>query len=206
MILKRVKIKMSKISIMIVFFMFNFCTNYGQSYDKIATHYFGNDTSILNRIDIKGQKQGFWINYQMYFNTYCSGLSKLKSDTCFYQYGKGYFVNNRKVGLWEYDSDGGCVKYDIKREMFYPNGSVKETKNKGTTITEYSRDSSNVSSTVVFNSDTIYIKCDNKKTCIATYENKKLHTFLYENLDIEQYFMSIGNYHRKIQLLIFNSN
>jgi hypothetical protein len=185
--------------------MLNFCSIYGQSYDKIATYHFGNDSLILNNFDKKGQKQGFWINYQMYFDTYCSGLSKFKSDTCFYQNSRGHFVNDKKIGLWEYDADVGCMKSDIKREMFYSNGSVKETKNRGSTITDYSKDSSFVSSTVIFNNDTILIKCEHKKTCIATFENKNLHTFTYENLDIEQYFMSIGNYHRRIQLLNYNS-
>jgi hypothetical protein len=196
---------MSKISILSFCLLLSFCSIYGQSYDTIATHYFGNDTSILNRIDVRGQKQGFWINYQMYLDTYCSGLSSFKSDTCFYQSSRGNFINNNKIGLWEYGTDQGCVRYEIKSEMYYPNGSVKETKNRGTTITEFSNDSSFVSSIVVYNNDTISIKCEDKKTCIASYRNKNLNTFIYENLDIEQYFMTIGNYHRRIQLLNYDS-
>ncbi len=139
----------------ILIFWINFIQ--GQSFDSIATHHYGNGKEILNQTDSLGRKQGLWVYYKMFFDTKCSALSTLNSYTCFKQLSKGYYKDDKKTGKWEYYTDGGCY-FSINRIEFYSNdGSVKEIKYEESTTTLYSSDSSLVTSTVIFNTDTFQI-------------------------------------------------
>jgi hypothetical protein len=177
---------------------------FGQTYDTVATIHFGNG-AIINKVDSFGRKQGLWIKYRMFFDSRCSALETGISDTCFRKLSEGEYFNYRKVGTWVYYDDGGCYILRDKAEIFNPDGSVLEFKNDGSTATDYSYDSSLVTSRISVNDDTVLIKCQNKKTCTAMLGNKILKKFTYDKLDVEQYIISRDGYQREILLLKNNS-
>lgn len=185
-------------AIIVITLLFNVCLK-AQHYDKIATHFFGNDTLILNKTDFEGLKQGLWVHYILYFNTHCSGLSSHRYDTCFYENSRGTYVNNKKMGHWAYYGNHGCYHTDIRTEFYYPDGSVKETKYNRSMITFFSPDSTEVNSEFYTSTnDTLYIKCDSKHDCNLTFKNSILSTFKLQYLDTEQYRVSLDLYRREI--------
>jgi hypothetical protein len=188
-------------AILFVMLTFSIHSN-AQHYDKIATHYYGNDTLILNNVDNMGLKQGLWVHYKMYFDGYCSGLSRYRSDTCFIENSKGTYCNDKKTGYWAYYGSHGCYQTIMRTEFYYPEGSVKETKYSGNVITHFSPDSAFVSSEIYTDSnDTLYIRCGNKRDCTLTFKGITLSTFKLQYIDIEQYRVIQELYRREISMI-----
>jgi len=194
-----------KITLTLIFLLFTSIT-YGQVYDKIATHHYGSG-EITNRIDSLGRKQGFWVNYTMFFNSTCSDLSTEESDTCFQRFSSGQYINDNKIGRWNYYQDAGCFIDFDRIEIYNEDGSVMETNCKYRNCTTYySPDSSNVTSVIIISNDTINIKCKDKKTCIATIDNKELIKFDFDRLDFEKFRFSLDIFCREILLLKNNKH
>jgi len=180
----------------------------GQDFDKVATYHFGNGSHELNKTDELGRKQGLWVHYKMYLNALCSGLATQKADTCLFELSKGNYINDKKVGTWEFYDDGGCYFLTEKTVTYNDDGSVVENNLMNSTKTEYSPDSSLVVSTIETeisgigeNKDTIIIKCFDKANCVAQYHGKEFREFNYEIFDVEQYLISGGEYNRTIRSL-----
>ena len=86
-----------------------------------------NTSDTINNTDLKGKKQGHWII-----------LGKDKQKTCFKSYEKieeGYYINNKKNGIWTEYYCNGFVKSvltffegrpDGLQKTFYDNGQIKD--------------------------------------------------------------------------------
>jgi hypothetical protein len=191
---------MKALLIILLFILLRTSSLHGQTYDKIATYRYSKGEPI-NKIDSIGQKQGLWLNYEMFFNSPCSALSSKQSDTCFRQLSRGHYFNNKKIGRWEYYNDGGCYFSLERTETFNPDGSMVEIKFLNYVVTEYSPDSSLVTSTIRTASDTISVTCQDRRFCIASVHGIEFKQFDFEYLDYEQSKISSDEYRREILLL-----
>ena len=156
---------------------------FGQTTDPIALSRFGTE----NYVDAQGLKQGLWHHYKIYY-TRCSGISDShsNSDTCIKKISKGYYKDDNKYGIWEYYDDHVCYITINRTENYLPDGSIVEIKYSNKINTTFHCDSSLVTSTILADSDTTNITCENKKDCLATYRGKTLFTFPYDQLDFQQ--------------------
>lgn len=181
-----------------LFLSLNF--GYSQTYDSIATKYYGNGDQ-LNQIDSLGNRQGLWINYSMFIYPKDSAISTVKPDTGFKKISRGSYLNDQRIGLWEFYDDHGCTRTTKRIIKYSKDGSVEETKYWRSTITRYSPDSSLVTSTVNFNEQIMIVNCHKKTECIATYKGKELKRFDYRYLDAIQFGFATGMYSRECKIL-----
>lgn len=173
-----------------------------QSFDSMATKYWGKTSDRLNYIDENGLKQGLWKHYSLHFNTFCSGLSTEKSDTCIYLHSSGNYLNNQKTGIWEYYKDGGCYKYTLRTEQYHSDGSVTINDLESHSSLTYSGDSGVVSGYVLLNQDTVIITCSKANNlCFAWVDGQKLQEFSFNHLSLEINRINSGYYQRAIQRL-----
>jgi hypothetical protein len=175
----------------------------GQTYDNIASRHFNAGKGNLNLTDSLGRKQGSWIHYTMFFNSWCSALSAANSDTCFRFKSSGAYLNDRKIGEWKYYEDGGDNIRTLRIEKYFADASFEEILfDYNTTTTKYNQDSSEVKSVTIFrnSTDTIITICQNRQ-CSTKYGNEVLKSFDFSVLENEIYFVHSGNYYRQLKKL-----
>lgn len=176
-------------------------SGHGQTYDAIASRHFWNGKEKLNMTDSLGKKQGKWIHYSMFFDSWCSALSAENSDTCFRTKSMGAYLNDRKVGEWKYYDDGGCYIRTTKIEKYNEDGSFEEILPDYNTKTLFNKDSSLVTSTTITHSkDTVQNICKNRG-CITKYKNHVLKEFEISQLEQELFYVETGTYEREIRKL-----
>lgn len=170
-----------------------------QTYDTIASNHFSKG-KIINKIDSLGQKQGEWICYQMYIFPKITEHynNSTETDTSFKKLSQGSYLNDKKIGIWAYFHDDGCSSRTIKKEEYFPNGTVQETNYDLFAITDFAPDSSIVHSSMIVNKDTINIECQNKKNCIVKFKENELYTFELKHLEFEQFRIYLGAFAREI--------
>jgi hypothetical protein len=196
---------MKALLIILLFVFLRTNSLHGQTYDKVATNRYSKGEPI-NKTDSLGQKQGLWINYDMFFNSICSALSTGQSDTCFRRISSGQYFDNKKIGEWKYYDDGGCYILVKRTVTFNPDRSMVEINLRNYVVTSYSADSTLVTSVITAPSDTVSIACKDQKFCITSAHNIELKKFDYKYLDYEQLRISSDAYRREILLLKDNGH
>lgn len=81
-----------------------------------------------------------------------------------------------------------------------------ETKYEEKSQTNFSPDSTFVSSVIIINKDTLYINSQNKETCIISLHNKVFKEMDFSDLEYEQYKIANDFYHREILLFKYEND
>jgi hypothetical protein len=198
---------MNKNFILAIVILFNACITSAQNFDKIATLHLNNGIPV-NKTDSLNRKQGKWIHYKM-----CSFSQNVSHptgvyDTSFTLFSKGEYVNNHKIGKWEYYNDNRFSFETDRFEIYSEDGSVNRIKkypvqsnglNHENTL--YNKDSSLITSEITLQTiGTVCIKCINKDKCTATFKKKVVLSFSFDLFDIKREKFCNGFYSRDLRL------
>lgn len=155
-----------------------------------------------NCIDSFGQKQGWWV----YYNLYETQPEKINSKPRAKYYFYGQYLDNSKIGLWEYVSALDDMISIYKTELFDKDSSVTVTNYAERSITKYNSDSSHVISFMTIYPDTFCIECNrhyNTKVgnCLLKYKEHILLSFSFNDFSIIQSMVTMGLYNREVALI-----
>lgn len=185
-------------ALILLLFILVYLETYGQTCDTI-------EGRIVNCSDSGGLKYGEWEFWNFQWRQkenygpvpgFCQTAPLIHTRTTLRS--KGKYLEDKKIGRWEYFEDNGDA-YGVSRvEIYEPDGSVKVVSDSKLVTTLYNQDSSLVTSTVIAqDKDTVYVSCENGN-CTASFMDTEFIRFALKNLDFEQYRIVFGMYQRKI--------
>jgi hypothetical protein len=160
-----------------------------------------------NCVDAQGRKQGWWIVIEEPGEIFESNSDDIKVVNN-PDYSFGQFLNDKKIGVWNYIQHGGCYALETKTARYSENGSVvviEGDESRPSSITTYSADSSSIISLIPLMSDTIKIKCTKGKTPDSldseiTIRGNVIKRFNIIQFEFEKSRVEAGMYYRAIQM------
>lgn len=172
-----------------------------QSYDSLATVYWGDDTLKINQKDSLGREHGNWIYYKK-FNHPTEidfRLNKLS-------YGK--YTDGVKIGLWTYVNDARCYVEIIKTERYKSDGSYVQTGNEGRSFSYYSPQNKLLKVELYrvpeLENDSVIVYCK-KESCQSYFNGVEFNRFSIGEVHWQIDLFMIGEYSKELKIIKLNN-
>jgi hypothetical protein len=183
----------------IIFFVLTGLISFAQTCDTI-------DGQVVNCVDNKGLRQGYWLERKKILQVSGYGCFGIKDDCTYFEKNKfilsseGLYIDNKKIGLWNYYDNFNNERGDIEKKIIYNNQSTQEINYTYKYFISLSSDTTNGSGRVYLDIDTVKVTCRQKKCIAETSENIRFLQFPINQLEYELCRIGIGVYDREIRI------
>lgn len=175
-------------------------TTYGQTCDTI-------NEKLINCVDTNGLRQGYWeLTKKKILVSGHGGLGSKEGCRYFekaeyYPLAKGEYLNDKKIGTWEYYL-GDKSAHLTRKITYFKNGSIRDENLVDRYLIEISKDTLKVKGQLYHYLDTINIDCQANVCKVELSNSEDLFRFEFTDMDkleFELLRIQMGVYNREIK-------